>query len=244
MLDIRNKIRAITLLKVFWYPFGYHKNKITNRIYRYIFIISPILTIITQAMYVLKNYHLLEKTAGTCYLLFALTGDIIKLTIFNGNLELIEESLEMLQIKEFQPKNSNERSIIERGIRLTNLLCYSFCILGFLTIVTILSIPFLNRNEKKLPFNAWFPYNELDSILYVFTYLWQCHVIVSVAASGAFMDMTFIAFMTQIGAQCDILNQNVESLVKNEQTYDLRKCINHHRLILKYFFFDKIRNFK
>ncbi|RZB40789.1 7tm 6 domain containing protein [Asbolus verrucosus] len=101
--------------------------------------------------------------------------------------------------------------------------------------------PIFDNSVKKyrLPFLAWYPYNTKISPYYEITYVYQVFGIIFLATTAVSVDNLIAALNVYIGAQFDILCDDVLHLydVTNEITNfseKLIKCVMHHQLILEF----------
>ncbi|KAJ3648708.1 hypothetical protein Zmor_020489 [Zophobas morio] len=79
--------------------------------------------------------------------------------------------------------------------------------------------PILDGSVKQnsLPFRAWYPYDTTVSPFYETTYVYQIVSVAFIASTGITVDTLITALSEFIGAQCDILCDNIKNFYVEQQ---------------------------
>lgn len=192
---------------------------------------------ISQFIYLSQNMEDLQEASTTLYNFFSTVSVMMKMSIFDAKIRTIKHIIDTLQIEQFQPRNEEETKILKRAMFISKFLTFYFlstcCVVMFMWIFS----PLMDHT-RKLPSNAWFPFDYRAPEYYGLTYLCQGIVIIYFGTTNISLDTTFAAILVQIGGQCDVLNQRISNIGKNWKNTDelkeyFRDCINHHKIILE-----------
>ncbi|RZC42780.1 7tm 6 domain containing protein, partial [Asbolus verrucosus] len=115
-------------------------------------------------------------------------------------------------------------------------------------------LPLMNKSKQfQLPLPFWYPYDKKASPFYEITYVHQIISFFYTVIAVYNIDMLTSALMVFIGAQCDILCDDLRNLHGNRSNIfseNLKKSIKHHQEILifakscnKYFSFILLGQF-
>ena len=148
----------------------------------------------------------------------------------------------MLDINEdyFQPRNSAQIKMIESSLNFWKKTSTIFWSMGSGAVFFWAVYPILDGSvkENRLPFLAWYPYNTTISPLYEITYVYQIISVAFIASTSLAVGTLIAALNVFIGAQCDILCDNLKYSVKGRSVNNSRKtllcCIKHHKRILRF----------
>lgn len=223
--------RNISILK-FLAVWPSSENTILTTIWKLFLYISNFIFIVTQIISVCQNKQILENTSSL-FVTLACASSMLKIVIFKYKMPQIEEIISVLSKKELQPENIKQKEILEKSIRISNLLYI------FVTVVPLVSLPItiLNILNDTLPFVAWFPYDLSIRKYYVTTFIWQMFTAGFIGFGSVGVDGLFSIFMIQIGSQCDIL---CDQLINMHPNTNLRKKLNdnikHHQIIVMWVF--------
>lgn len=256
MLKQPNIMRSISpnilLFKVvgFW-PCG---NKFVYQKYSFLVIFLMVLYNASQVMYIVDNIDDYVEVSATAYNLLSTIGAVIKASIFLKKYHHIERVTALLKSELFRPLNDAQIRILNKGISLSRFIFFFFFIMADVTILLWTTFPMMGR-QRRLPSNAWFPYDYLSSKYFVITYFCQSILVVYHALSNVSMDTLFAMLMVQISTQCELLSNTIINISKfaaddndNEginNTYGdnnnrvdrlndkLRICVLHHKLIIE-----------
>ncbi|RZC32582.1 7tm 6 domain containing protein [Asbolus verrucosus] len=94
--------------------------------------------------------------------------------------------------------------------------------------------------EHRLPFLAWYPFNEKKSPFYEITYIYQIVSISFIAMTTLSINTLIAALNMYIAAQFDILCddlrnlRNVTDALSADFNVRLINCVNHHKEILRF----------
>ncbi|RZC36188.1 7tm 6 domain containing protein [Asbolus verrucosus] len=160
----------------------------------------------------------------------------IKIYMFVKNMTLLKQLVTTLNNGRFQPKCLRQRLLIEPALNFWKMVYNAFTASGGPVISLWVLLPLLNKS-RELPLSFWYPYNTKTSLVYEMTYLHQVVSIFYTLIAVYNIDMLIAALMVFIGAQCDILSDNLRSLQANTAASFNKKLINsikHHQEILSF----------
>ncbi|RZC36477.1 7tm 6 domain containing protein [Asbolus verrucosus] len=160
----------------------------------------------------------------------------IKVFMFIKNMRLLKQILKTLNDDLFQPKSLRQRQLIAPALNFWKMVYNAFTAAGAPVITLWVFRPLLNKsNEFQLPINVWYPFNTKTSPFYEIAFF---HQIISVFYTVIFVynaDMLIAALMVYIGAQCDILSDDLSNLQEKSVisfNKQLANSIKHHKQIL------------
>ncbi|RZB40142.1 7tm 6 domain containing protein, partial [Asbolus verrucosus] len=203
---------------------------------------------------ILQIGHIFFQTANIFFLLDdlqAVTGIVfILLTEMQGvqkayclikNMKMLKQLMITVNSDLFQPKNPQQRALIEPTLGTWKAIFWTLLTFDISCMVFMAFFPILDKTYKeyRLPSSAWYPYNTKTSPQYELTYLFQVAGINLLNITNLNIDALIAALNMYIGAQFDILCDNLRNLHDNKETsaevnIKLRGCIRHHREILKF----------
>jgi hypothetical protein len=175
-------------------------------------------------------------------LIFVTITDVLasfKVYCFIQNIAILKRLLAKLDKQIFQPRNEQQRDLVQPSLNSWKYTYTAFCIPVFTTLVLWAIFPIMDGTvkDRRLPFSAWYPYNTKISPLYEITYLYQVISVWCLAIANLNMDTLIAALMMYIGCQCDILCDDMKNLrnsVGDDFNRKLLDCIEHHKTILRY----------
>ncbi|KAJ3663391.1 hypothetical protein Zmor_007665 [Zophobas morio] len=201
-----------------------------------VFFITP--NVLFQTLNIIFVYSNLEALTETMLVCIAELLGLLKIYTFIKNIGMLKRLMMILESDIFQPKNARQKLLVEPAIKLWQMIYHT--LIG--TVVPALTLwlifPILTGSVKKygLPFSAWYPYDFKKSYFYELTYLHQVLGTSLVAFGDYNIDMLISALMMYVGAQCDLLCDNLRSLgvESNDFGHRLKMCIIHHKTILRF----------
>ncbi|XP_063925944.1 odorant receptor 49b-like [Zophobas morio] len=169
----------------------------------------------------------------------------IKVYFFIRNVELRKKLIRTLTNATFQPKNLKQIHIVQPALKTWKRMYITFSVMTSYTVLIWTTFPFLDKSfkERNLPFAAWYPYDSKKSPFYELTYVYQVLGMWYLTLVTINMDTLMAALMVLIGAQCDILCNNLQTvnisrrsgfLSETSFNENLIKCIKHHREIVRF----------
>ncbi|RZC39121.1 7tm 6 domain containing protein, partial [Asbolus verrucosus] len=158
------------------------------------------------------------------------------------NMEKLKQLLVTLDIDLFQPKDRQQRNLIQSNLNSWKIVVWSFWLLTLIWLFFYNFSPILDKTSKeyRLPFRAWYPYNTETSLQYELIYLHQFIGITYLTIISINVDTLIAALNMYTGAQLDIICDNVRKFHNSETdtpadaNRKLTNCIHHHRELLKF----------
>ncbi|KAJ3663648.1 hypothetical protein Zmor_007887 [Zophobas morio] len=188
----------------------------------------------------------LEAVTGTIYVLLVEMIVVFKVNYLVRNMGMVKQLLSILKTDMFQPKNSEQIGAIHTSLWfwriIYNILLYS-CI-GTNMFWAI--YPLMDRSareEKRLPFLAWYPFDTSKSPAYEITYIYQVISVCTITTLHVNIDALVAALNVFNGSQFDILCDNLRNLHKlgGSIAANFLICVKHHKEILS--FSDRFNKF-
>ncbi|XP_063925631.1 putative odorant receptor 71a [Zophobas morio] len=191
-----------------------------------------------QAAYICAIYKDLQAIIAIIFILVTEADASIKIFYFVRRISLVQSLLKELENDEFQPRNSQQREMVQRTLNPWMLIYRTFWITTGTDLCFLFIFPIMDGSHKdyRLPFWAWYPFDTKRSPNYEVTYIYQVLCTWFLASCNIIMDTMFAALMTYIMAQCDILSDDLRNLADGDDSYNVKivKCVQHHKKILRY----------
>ncbi|XP_044270427.1 odorant receptor Or1-like [Tribolium madens] len=181
----------------------------------------------------------LEAFTSSIFVTFACVACVFKTYYLLKNMKLLKVLFINIDKEIFQPRNHEQELLIQPSIKFWKGFYLIFRILCYNTCFFWCAYPILDKRIKqhKLPFLAWYPYDSSVSPMYEITYFYQAVAIWYIVIISFNTDVLIGALNMFVGAQCDILCDNLRNLAKNginELNQNLINCIKHHKAILSF----------
>ncbi|RZC39042.1 7tm 6 domain containing protein, partial [Asbolus verrucosus] len=187
----------------------------------------------------------LEAVTGTIFILLMKIASSLKAYHLIKNMKMLKKLMITINCNLFQPKNSEQKILIQPNIKAWRICVSTFSTFTVSALFLSSLYPVLDKSfyQYRLPFLAWYPYNTKTSPQYEITYIYQALSVISLAVVTLGIDSLIAALNMFIAAQFDILNNDLRNLhpVNNNNNNnsidvvnDLKKCVHHHREILKF----------
>ncbi|RZC42493.1 7tm 6 domain containing protein, partial [Asbolus verrucosus] len=193
-------------------------------------------SILCQVIHIVRVHPDLEVLTGAIFIILTETLGSIKMCYFMLNRKLIMQLMKTLNSEMFRVRTLSQRRIVQPAMSFWKLAYVSFYTLTTATAFLWSIFPFLDQSfkEKQLPFPAWYPYDAEKSPLYEISYFHQVLGLFLCALGGLNSDTLMAAFMMFVGAQCDILCDNLRNLAMQNFNRNLLLYVNHHKVILSF----------
>ncbi|RZC35812.1 7tm 6 domain containing protein, partial [Asbolus verrucosus] len=195
---------------------------------------------ITQTLNILFVLNDLEALTGTIVISLTLSLAIIKTYCIIRNMPTLKKLMIILNSGIFQPKSIHQKNLVKSNLKEWKMFYMVFLIITWNTVLFYITFPIFDKSikEYRLPLMAWYPYDTKISPSYEITYIYQIMGTFFVAMSNINIDTLIAALNMYVGAQCDILCDNLRNL-RNEPFPDdideeFMNCINHHKKIVKF----------
>jgi hypothetical protein len=180
-------------------------------------ITATIFVTLSELLTILKTYCMIQNMGILKRLMVSLNGDI------------------------FQPKNARQKRLVQPSLTFWKVNYVLFYVMSSGAIFFWAAYPILDNSvkEHRLPFLAWYPYDTKISPFYEITYVYQIFSISFIAVTTLSIDTLIGALNMYIGAQYDILCDDLKHLFDAEDSSmdfyrKLVNCVKHHRAILRY----------
>ncbi|RZC33681.1 7tm 6 domain containing protein [Asbolus verrucosus] len=144
-------------------------------------------------------------------------------------MSLLKQIMATLNSDMFRPKCLRQRLLIKPALNFWKMIYNAFTAAGGPMLTLYVILPLLYKSKKfQLPFQFWYPYNTKISPFYEITYLHQVIGLFYSLIAIYNIDMLIAALMIVIGAQCDILSDELRNFKKSS----IISSIIHHQEIL------------
>lgn len=179
----------------------------------------------------------LEAFTSSIFVTLSCVGTVAKTYYLLQNMELLKQLFVDITQDIFQPKNERQRILVQPSIKFWQRFYLIFRGLCYCTTFFWSTYPILDKwtRDHRLPFLAWYPYNITKSPLYEITYIHQVVSIWYLVSASLNIDVLIAALNMFVGAQCDILYDNLKNIGENKEeiNQNLINCIKHHTEIVK-----------
>lgn len=185
-----------------------------------------------QIIFIIKtfdNSDFEEKISNISALIYS-TIILAKMYLFIIKLPQIKNIIHILRCEEFQPKNDFEMKTLRETLQNSNRIT-RIANAGMGIIMSMYSSPYLLQMEKnKLPVKVWLPYSN-----YICAILWEMSAGGVLGYADITMNLFFSILMLHVGAQCDVLCNEVVNIGGDslDLKTELRICIRHHQIIIQ-----------
>ncbi|RZC39634.1 7tm 6 domain containing protein, partial [Asbolus verrucosus] len=184
----------------------------------------------------------LEAVIANIYINLSEVLNVLKAYYVIKNMKILKQLMVTLNSDLFQPKNSRQINLVQPSLNFWKINSFLFWMMAAGNVFFVATSPFLNNwvAEHQLPFSAWYPYNFKISPYYEITYIYQVISLAFSASTAICTDTLIAALHVYIGAQFDILCDEIRYLhdVTQDESVDFTKkfinCVKHHRAILKF----------
>ncbi|KAL6422685.1 hypothetical protein ACFW04_010728 [Cataglyphis niger] len=195
----------------------------------YTFLVSQFLDIIwnvDNAEEFTENFYATLASVVSC-------SKILSLLVNRNNINtlaniLVEEPYRPLDIDEMKIQFKFDRLIY------TNTVCYTILVETTCVCITMTSL-LTEFRKRSLTYRAWLPYDYNSStIVFCLTYAHQLISLTAGSLVNVACDSLICGLLVQICCQIEILEYRLSKISNNHN--NLRDCVCHHNLILKYAF--------
>jgi hypothetical protein len=194
-------------------------------------------SILFQVMHIVFDNLNLESVTGPIFIIVTQSLGSMKIFCFMRNIRTIKGLIDDLNDELFQPKSTTQIDLVSPGLSIWSKTYVTFWVLVSSTVTLWSVFPILDKSYKdcRLPFLARYPCDTGVSPFYEIAYLHQVAGIYLVAIASLNIDTLMAALMVYIGAQCDILSDNLRSF--QDRQYDFSRmfvrCLKRHKKILR-----------
>ncbi|KAJ3648705.1 hypothetical protein Zmor_020486 [Zophobas morio] len=193
-----------------------------------------------QAINIYFIFPDLEAIAGTIFVTLSEMLTMVKTYYVVQNMQMLKQLMVDINEDHFQPRNSTQIKMIEPSLNFWKTTSTLLWGMSGGAVFFWATYPILDGSvkENRLPFLAWYPYDTTISPFYEITYIYQIISVAFIAATTLTIDTLIAALNVFIGAQCDILCDNLKYVFVedrlNASVAKLLSCFNHHKEILRF----------
>lgn len=201
----------------------------------YLFIINVLFAFLLNFLQMLQIFgfsNLMQVTKSGFLITISMMGSIKAYYIFRNRREFLL-LIDFVQEKEFEPKNQKQKALTKSSLNFHRTMKYVLLIICTVAIVASMATPIFSNEDRKLLFSAWYPFDLAPLPVYILVYLHQIIADFYISYMNVYIDIVVAGFTTFVGIQCDLLCNNLTNIEKNRLGVELRKCIHHHKLILR-----------
>ncbi|XP_063925966.1 odorant receptor Or1-like [Zophobas morio] len=189
-------------------------------------------------MYILRDN--LEAVVGIIYVTLIEVMAWIKIYFVITRIQVLKERMENLKADWFQPKDRDQLLMIEPSINFWKIV-YKMLLVTCFACNFFWLIPLLIRrkDEKNLPFLAWYPFDCSNSPYFEITYVYQICSTSYCTLVHTNVDTLISGFNVYIGCQFDMLSDNLRGMVEKRAKDEIQarsnliKCVIYHKQILR-----------
>ena len=181
----------------------------------------------------------LEAIAGTIFVTLPELLTIMKTYYMIQNMQLLKQLMVDINQEHFQPRNVSQVELIQPSLNFWKKTVTFLWSMSSGAVFFWATFPILDGSvkENRLPFLAWYPYDTTVSPLYEITYVYQIISFVFIAATTLTTDTLIGVLNVFIGAQCDILCDDLRHIFDEDHFIlcgkKMFRCIKHHKEILR-----------
>ncbi|RZB40128.1 7tm 6 domain containing protein, partial [Asbolus verrucosus] len=209
-------------------------------------IISIFLFQICHVFFQTVNLYLimdnLQAITGTIYIVLMDMSIVLKTYCLMKNMGMLKQLMITLNGDLFQPKTLQQQILVQPNLKAWQRIVSTFWFLAAGCSFFWAFFPVMDGSvdEYRLPFLAWYPYDTKTSPQYELTYIYQMFAINFTSMANVNINTLIAALNMYVGAQFDILCDDLRNLhdisksTSNDITTALKKCIYHHREVLKF----------
>ncbi|RZC32999.1 7tm 6 domain containing protein, partial [Asbolus verrucosus] len=187
-----------------------------------------------QTVHIFMVYSDLEALAAAIFVTLTDLLAQMKIFYFTHNMSILKGLMIKLNCEMFLPKRESQRMLVRPSLSFWKMTYTMFWMPVGTTLFLWAIFPVLDGSVKqhRLPFAAWYPYDAKISPFYEITYFHQVISILLMATANLNMDMLIAALMVYIGAQCDLLCDDLRNLQEVNFNSALLDSIEHHKNIV------------
>ncbi|XP_015591755.1 odorant receptor coreceptor isoform X2 [Cephus cinctus] len=200
---------------------------ITNPILRFLyriygFCVLSIFTVLyfsTEIILMTVIWGDVQAMVDCSFLFLTHLSHSVKLTNFLLRQKRLDRMIFQLREPMFVPKRPEHIAIMKAAVLNAERETKMFLTITFGTIICWSILPLLSQKEvKELPLMGWFPFDTTQSPAYGFTYTYQVISVLLNACVNAMMDTMTSGLLILMGAQLDMLKENLQSLTDDAST--------------------------
>lgn len=194
----------------------------------------PVLVNMAQIFHLLEISSIMKIATSGYIIAVCCMGSAKSYLIFKHRKDVLS-LISSLKEEKFMPRNHEQSKMAYQSLTVYSRVKYVVLVVCTMSTMSAMLTPLFNYRERRLPFTAWYPIDITPGPIYVLVYLHQCISDFYITYMNVYTDIISAGFMTFAGIQCDFLCNNLVNMKEEEAAEALRECIEHHKLILRYF---------
>ena len=182
----------------------------------------------------------LEAIVATIFVTLLEILTLLKTYYVIQDMQLLKQLMVDINEEHFQPRNLSQIEMVEPSLNFWKKTSTVLWSMSTGAVFFWATYPILDGSvqENRLPFLAWYPYDTTVSPFYEITYVYQIMSVAFIASTALTVDTLIAALSVFIGAQCDILCDNLKQIFMEDNfnycEREVLSCIKHHKEILKF----------
>lgn len=200
-------------------------NENVYKVYKFFMLLIGCLFTMTSAIFVFKNVQLDPiKSYETSFFTIAVFEANVKHILFRKNFKKIEEAWKLIQQKEFQPRNHEQKKLLEEYIKIEkNIFKIYFSVFLICMVVAVTGAILLNKGND-FPTNHWVPFDYHKSVLFQILFVFFTFALIVCTFTNCSIDACFYLCLLHIISQCILLSNTLRNV------HDLNKLNENHRI--------------
>lgn len=195
----------------------------------------PLLVNMAQVINLFQLSDLIKLASSGYIVAIACMGSFKSFLLFKNRVQLAE-LMNLLKNDKFLPKSNVQRMIVRKELGFHKTVKTVLLTICTMSVMASVITPVFNYQDRRLPFAAWYPFDITPMPIYVLVYIHQSITDFYNTYMNVYTDIIIAGFTTFVGIQCDILCDDFINMKTEEGELALKKCIEHHELILRYLF--------
>lgn len=215
-------------------------SSILYSIYKYLIIFILCSSNILVFIHAISHFYD-DEVIDNLYIVPAVTEAPLKHLFFTKKFNKIWSSTLMFSDKLFQPRNQNQKKILENAVKYSQWTVRVYNIFATILCILFAIVPFLSK-KPQLPIPIAFPFSCDDPLVFDSLSMFLASFFALCAFSNGVTDSFFSISMLLLGAQCDILSdtlRNLDNFLENDDTRNkeanklLVMVIKHYQAIVR-----------
>lgn len=237
-----------------WYP--EKKNILLYNMYSWysrIYFLMYVVHVSSMVTHVCLTCRDVESFAASTYVLSIKVIAVYKRIYISAGISLARKLIYILDDDQFQPKDANQEKIEKKLFNSWRITANTLLFGVFNTVLFLILSPFIDGISKmRLPFGAWYPFQQENQgvVTYTILYAFQSLGTMFAGCTNVGTDVFISQILNNISMQCNLMSDTAENLYEfsakdldmSEPTREqilknmnrtLISCIKQHKAILE-----------